>query len=448
MPADIPGKRAKIDPASGSTPLGYVFRLRPSQLSVSSAPVTPRTPRPTVPPKVLTGDPAIDRPTSRDSAKLTVDVPSTVSSSPSTSVKRKGIPTSPNDVGPEGVTADGEKRTVLRPVKRFCLSKRTRVKYLHPYAAATERRSAVFEMLREEMKDTEGGTTQASSSDTTDRLTVEERGRAEEKVEPKQRKKPRSRISAREKENMVASKKRINNEKQIAKEFGLTDDTITKQMQDMVLEYLNVRAAENVTPPPGPMPAPPSPPSKVAKWDKKDSQDIEEGYVIDVYLRDEAAAAPQPNATEEYGVIEFKDSDDEEWWYEGGDSDGGSSDVWGSDDEDSNAEDFHTNDYPDEPAYFSDEDGEYGGRMLADSDEDDFGAGTAALSWRPKRRTAPDDEEYDLDDDSSDDEVDRRKQMERLRGGVWGPGGKPKIAAVNHSDESEDDDSDSDEMEA
>jgi hypothetical protein len=74
------------------------------------------------------------------------------------------------------------------------------------------------------------------------------------------------------------------------------------------------------------------------------------------------------------------------------------------------AEDYHTNDYPDEPAP-DDEDDEYGLSYGNDEDEysdnDEEGNPGRWMSW--KRRTVPGDEEYDLDDSEEDDEPYLRK---------------------------------------
>jgi hypothetical protein len=79
------------------------------------------------------------------------------------------------------------------------------------------------------------------------------------------------------------------------------------------------------------------------------------------------------------------------------------------------AEDYHTNDYPDEPALPEDEDDEYSGVYGSDEDEDEDGYSDSEAElgpgrWRPwKPRTIAGEEEYDLDDSDEDEEPTLRK---------------------------------------
>jgi len=182
--------------------------------------------------------------------------------------------------------------------------------------------------------------------------------------------------------------------------------------------------------------------------DDGDGQEEGEGYVYDVYIREEIPAGTVAmEITEDYGVIFFAESEDEAWWYEGAQEEDDQSDVYGTDDEDSNgasslppslpfpklptnawqsAEDYHTNDYPDEPILFDDEDdGEYGvGGGANDEDGDDSaegnggGDGRNAGRWHPwrPRRTIPDGGECDLDDSSEDEREPTLREMVK---GAW-----------------------------
>ncbi|KAF8419547.1 hypothetical protein EV426DRAFT_709766 [Tirmania nivea] len=159
----------------------------------------------------------------------------------------------------------------------------------------------------------------------------------------------------------------------------------------------------------------------------------------------------------EYGVLVISNSDDEEWFYEGAWEDEDKSEEEGlSDDEDSNAEDYHTNDYPDEEEVDEDFFGEddideyiigsdevegylysglrgHRGNMVQSDDEGDSESESyekiydrSSQKWRSgvlgvRRKFAPGEEEYDLAEGSVSEDSDvgevRRRRLER---GVWG----------------------------
>ena len=101
------------------------------------------------------------------------------------------------------------------------------------------------------------------------------------------------------------------------------------------------------------------------------------------------------------------------------------------------AEDFHTNDYPDEPGVFggdeedecgrddgrdqegsSDDEGNGGGDDDDDDDDDDDEGG----SWKLRRmrsRTMPGEEEYDLNDDGDDEKEGEEQKMRRMARDIW-----------------------------
>jgi len=229
----------------------------------------------------------------------------------------------------------------------------------------------------------------------------------------------------------------------MALEGAALDDVISREMEKLILEYLDPAHNEGIRN------LPPTTATAAAKEDRVgggvgggtwaddkdvsmpdddgDGQEEGEGYVYDVYIREEIPAGTVAmEITEDYGVIVFAESEDEAWWYEGAQEEDDQSDVYGTDDEDSNAEDYHTNDYPDEPVLFDDEDddGEYGIRGGAsdedgdDSAEENGGGGRDAGRWRPWRpkRTVPGEEEYDLDDSSEDE---REPTLRKMARGAW-----------------------------
>lgn len=131
-------------------------------------------------------------------------------------------------------------------------------------------------------------------------------------------------------------------------------DPMTLAMENMVLEYLN--SPENA----GTQNLPPTVSSRRGipvtsalqkkiggglgggSWkdlDRKveidEEPEAEEGFVYDVYIREELKDQDGKKEDEDYGLIIIDGSDDEEWWYEG-DEEVDSDDVYGSDDEDSN----------------------------------------------------------------------------------------------------------------
>ncbi|KAI5843220.1 hypothetical protein BZA05DRAFT_448784 [Tricharina praecox] len=332
------------------------------------------------------------------------------------------------EVGEEGglpeVSAD--KRRKIAPVRRYQLTrKRGRA---HPYGAlgaGAGSRGAVFVQLRDE--EGAGGGMVGGEGEGEKKVEGEREG---EKVQ-KERKRPRT--HPKEKELF-----REEREKAVVVEQLADGDALSREMEKLILEYLDPSTNEGIRNlPPTTTPAVKD---RVGggvgggTWAENKDKDVnmtdddedEDGFVYDVYIREEVPAGTVAmETTEDYGVIVFAESEDEAWWYEGAEEEDNLSDVYGSDDEDSNAEDFHTNDYPDEPAGGEDEEDEYGGGHNddegSDEDEDDYDDsenenGGVASKWRPWRsRTAPGDEEYDFDDSEEDEEPTLRKLVR----GAW-----------------------------
>ncbi|KAF2030715.1 hypothetical protein EK21DRAFT_100211 [Setomelanomma holmii] len=113
-----------------------------------------------------------------------------------------------------------------------------------------------------------------------------------------------------------------------------------------------------------------------------DAMEIDgEDYVYDTYIRevvlpDADGKLPEPTGT--VGVLEIKE-DEEDWWNASDESDK----EFDTDDDDSNAEEYYANDYPEDEL---DEDDEYDRNL-----------------YQKKYRHGSDDEEYNLDD--SDDAI-------------------------------------------
>jgi len=188
-------------------------------------------------------------------------------------------------------------------------------------------------------------------------------------------------------------------------------------------------------------------------------QSEEEGWVYDVYVREKvdetrklvgpievgAVIGVEPQISEikpgDYGVLVISNSDDEEWFYEGGWEDNEKSDEEGlSDDEDSNAEDYRANDYPDEDDENGDDGyGEYivgcdDGESGSESDTyekiysgEKWGLCSSAGGSQRRRGCLPGEEEYDLGEGSGSDEggagdsdSQGYKVRKRLEKGVWG----------------------------
>ncbi|KAK6358246.1 hypothetical protein TWF730_007596 [Orbilia blumenaviensis] len=169
-------------------------------------------------------------------------------------------------------------------------------------------------------------------------------------------------------------------------EFGFDSDELAKQLQDMVLDYISNQPDLSSYPT---NPRSPVHEKKIkvinplgggvgggtwAEVEKRmevdapgdamklDSDGEEGEWVYDVYFRQEIKKSKDGSTAVtngDYGVLVISNSDDEQWWYENDEDEESASDVWGSDDEDSNAEEYYKNDYPDEDDY-----------DIADSDSD------------------------------------------------------------------------------
>ncbi|EPS38276.1 hypothetical protein H072_8059 [Dactylellina haptotyla CBS 200.50] len=191
-------------------------------------------------------------------------------------------------------------------------------------------------------------------------------------------------------------------------DFGFDSDELARQLQDMVLDYISNQPDLNNYPsvtPKSPvqekranraidtlgggvgggtwadvekamdvdMKSAGAP--RVDATMKLDSEGEEEEWVYDVYFRQEIKKNQDGSSAVtngDYGVLVISNSDDEQWWYENDEDEESASDMWGSDDEDSNAEEYYKNDYPDEDDY-----------DLADSDND---TGAIKQHTRPRVR--------------------------------------------------------------
>ncbi|KAF8242414.1 hypothetical protein K440DRAFT_120902 [Wilcoxina mikolae CBS 423.85] len=304
-------------------------------------------------------------------------------------------------------TPPPSRKRKIAPVRKYQLSKRARTRHPHPYSP---RAGAVFELVKDEdMRD--------SSPEP-----VERQAEAS-----KERKKPRT--HPKEKAALQAAREQGGDRLTLGYE---DDEKLMKEMEKMVLEYLGDDLNDGIKN---------LPPTAVTSkdrigggvgggtWAEKDkdiamADEDEDGFVYDVYFREEVPAGKKHGEGEEesYGVIVFAESEDEAWWYEGADEEEDLSDVYASDDEDSNAEDYHTNDYPDEPVLAEDEEDEYGHGIHDysdddndddDIDDDDSDNDGIWKPWKP-RRTVPGEEEYDLEDESEDEEPAMRRMVREV----------------------------------
>jgi hypothetical protein len=139
-----------------------------------------------------------------------------------------------------------------------------------------------------------------------------------------------------------------------------------------------------------------------------DAMDVDSEYVIDHYVR-EPLLPDAPVPTGDVGLLVISE-DDEDWW----DNEDASDREFDTDDEDSNAEEYYANDYPEDEM----------------SDDDEFDRNL----YKKKYRHGSDDEEFNLGDDDDDavgsgeDEDDLHFKMTVPKtqkvGGYWGMHGE------------------------
>jgi hypothetical protein len=139
-----------------------------------------------------------------------------------------------------------------------------------------------------------------------------------------------------------------------------------------------------------------------------DAMDVDSEYVIDHYVR-EPLLPDAPVPTGDVGLLVISE-EDEDWW----DNEDASDREFDTDDEDSNAEEYYANDYPEDEM----------------SDDDEFDRNL----YKKKYRHGSDDEEFNLGDDDDDavgsggDEDDLHFKMTVPKtqkvGGYWGMHGE------------------------
>lgn len=241
------------------------------------------------------------------------------------------------------------KRKAAAAVRRYHLAKRLRIKHPHPYSTAATRRSAIFVRAASEPLDEESPEADVEM----DKALPEEPAMIQK----------RPRTHPEEKRRIEEERLRLQAEKDAEEQnhkvrFSAPAkedvDPMTLAMENMVLEYLN--APENA----GMRNLPPAASSRRGtpvkstlqqriggglgggSWRDMDRRveideepEAEEGFVYDVYIREELKEQDGNKEGEDYGLIVIDGSDDEEWWYEG-DEEVDSDDVYGSDDDDSN----------------------------------------------------------------------------------------------------------------
>ncbi|KAL7270801.1 hypothetical protein RUND412_006476 [Rhizina undulata] len=351
-----------------------------------------------------------------------------------------------------GNTSDGgsaEKRKVPpAAVRRYHLAKRLRVKHPHPYAPGGGGRSAIFMREKTPVGDEE------EDEELHDEIQAEPIKEVKmERKRPKTHPKEKERLEQIKKETLAEMSteemEEADKKKKELDEFGMNEDSLlARQLQSMVLDYLNsgdnqgMKDIASITP----AAQPNKPIQKMDKngggvgggtWktaEKKKGEDAmdtdemdtdeEEGYVYDVYIREVAPSGEKREGN--FGVLVIEGVDNEQWWYEGDDDIESDGDVWGSDDVDSNAEDYHTNDYPDEPVSDDAED-EYGIEFnprsrhqfgLDDDDEeeenDDDDSDGGKGFWT-RTRSGYDEEEFDLDEYDDEEEIRKMNAKHSIR---------------------------------
>jgi len=308
---------------------------------------------PTIPTSTLSGPSYIFRlahtipfqpsTTATSSSSAQANIPAVVDDAETAATKTEGAngkKRSGTEVGEpaDSPQATGDKRRKIAPVRRYQLS-RKRGSRAHPYAAQMGSRGAVFVRVR----DRDGNEDMADVV-----ATAEGGGILLQQEETKTQDRKRPRIHPKEKERL-----RKRREENMAQEGAGLDDVISKEMEKLILEYLDPAHNEGIRN------LPPTTATAAAKEDRVgggvgggtwadgksvsmpdddgDGQEEGEGYVYDVYIREEIPAGTVAmEITEDYGVIVFAESEDEAWWYEDAQEEDDQSDVYGTDDEDSN----------------------------------------------------------------------------------------------------------------
>lgn len=248
------------------------------------------------------------------------------------------------------------KRKAAAAVRRYHLAKRLRIKHPHPYSTAATRRSAIFVRATSEPLDEEGPEADVEMDKVLPEEPVVIRKRPRTHPEEKRRFEEERRKAEEERLRMQAEKDTEEQNRKVR--FSAPEkedvDPMILAMENMVLEYLN--APENAGMRDLPPAASPRRSTRVkstlqqriggglggGSWKDMDREveidevpEAEEGFVYDVYIREELKEQDGNKEGEDYGLIIIDGSDDEEWWYEG-DEEIDSDDVYGSDDDDSN----------------------------------------------------------------------------------------------------------------
>ena len=230
-----------------------------------------------------------------------------------------------------------DKKRRIAPVRRFQLRRAAAATHPHPYRKA--RTAAFLKEVRDVTEDAEM-VAPPQPSPPPPAPPVQPAPPAAKTERKRPRTHPREKAQFRDAE------------KQPEITLGYEDDEkMMRDMERLVLEYLDDDGALEGLPP---TPVPPRGDDRVGggvgggSWDVAmgEQEEEEEGYVYDVYYREEVAMegveGPAAKEDEEYGVIVFAESEDEEWWYEGADDEDDRSDAYASDDEDSNGSCYHS----------------------------------------------------------------------------------------------------------
>lgn len=250
------------------------------------------------------------------------------------------------------------KRKAAAAVRRYHLAKRLRIKHPHPYSTAVTRRSAIFvrapsEPLAGESPEADVEMDKLFPEEPEESAAIQKRPR----THPEEKRRIEEKRRKAEEEQLRLQAEKVAEEQNRKVRFSASErdvDPMTLAMENMVLEYLN--SPENAGMRNLPSAASPRRGTPITSalqqriggglgggsWKEMDKKgeideelEAEEGFVYDVYIREELKEHDGKKEDEDYGLIVINGSDDEEWWYEG-DEEVDSDDVYGSDDDDSN----------------------------------------------------------------------------------------------------------------
>ena len=329
-----PSSTKRIKTSSAVKSPTYVFRL--ARTLPRAAPFQPTTTTATTTTTTTTATPTATpiapKPVSRGTIPIPAGFRSISDISASTGTKTDGDA----DLPPRADTPSRKRK--INPVRKYQLAKRLRTKHPHPYSP----RSAVFERVREPADGDDD-----DDDDDDDMRDLPPPAPVAERKKPRTHPKEKAALREARAKGVVGSGGSGGGGGSGGQ--GLTlgfeqDEKLMKEMEKMVLDYLNDERNDGIQnlPPTAPTRNPVGGGVGGGTWAGDGAamgDEAEDGFVYDVYIREEVTADVVNEVQRgegSYGVIVFEESDDEAWWYEGADEEAETSDVFASDDEDSN----------------------------------------------------------------------------------------------------------------